>query len=299
MIDAMRADRDDRHAMGRRVIRGFTLVELLVVIGIIAVLVAILLPALRGARRASQKAVCSANLATIYKAVTLYALANKDFLPFVPGGGQWIQTYKTPSEPVAYQRLADWNKSMGTTAQFNNAYWGAAYLSYLASPAICNSNGDDAKEIVAFAQRIFRCPASVSTMMAFGNSDPESPISYGVSSFLMSKTQTISVAPLVRKDIYIKKSRVRRPAETIFCQDAAKPALRGNADETLSAFDQPQNLQKFRLETGGAWLEFKLDAMFEFYRHSNSCNTLWFDGHVSAIPYSNGQNIPRQYYIGW
>lgn len=84
------ASRTSRHP-GLRVdfCRAFTLVELLVVIGIIAVLIGILLPALSRAREAANVVVCGANLRSMGQALSLYVTESNGWLPgpYTSGAG--------------------------------------------------------------------------------------------------------------------------------------------------------------------------------------------------------------------
>jgi prepilin-type N-terminal cleavage/methylation domain-containing protein/prepilin-type processing-associated H-X9-DG protein len=87
----------------------FTLVELLVVIGIIAVLISLLLPALRSARRSAQRAVCLSNMRQLGAALVAYVGDNEGHFPRPAVGGaeepeDWV--YWTPGHDPAQGRIA-------------------------------------------------------------------------------------------------------------------------------------------------------------------------------------------------
>jgi prepilin-type processing-associated H-X9-DG protein len=94
-----------RHRAGVAV--AFTLVELLVVVGIIAVLVALLLPALAAARRSAEKIRCAARLRAVGHAAAMYAQENRLFVPFAAyanvSANLVQQPVYTSTPPSSYQ----------------------------------------------------------------------------------------------------------------------------------------------------------------------------------------------------
>src|ERR1700679_3414444 len=119
--------------------KAFTLVELLVVIGIIGVLIGILLPALSAARQQSQTIVCSSNLRNIGQGIAEY-----------------IDDYRGVFPPSNYYKGLTWDwqgRQLPTEPSSGDVHW----VAFLYSQK--NLFGSDATYYSRQGWDMFTCPA--------------------------------------------------------------------------------------------------------------------------------------------
>lgn len=95
---ARRGLRDAESARRRRDLSAFTLVELLVVLGIVVILTALLMPGLKTVREAANRLSCASNLRQLGYAITNYATDNAEYMPATVFASS---TVKLPGELMA------------------------------------------------------------------------------------------------------------------------------------------------------------------------------------------------------
>jgi prepilin-type processing-associated H-X9-DG protein/prepilin-type N-terminal cleavage/methylation domain-containing protein len=274
----------------------FTLVELLVVIGIIALLIGILLPTLNRARQAASRTACAAKLHQIVLAAELHRSDHAGYYPLVgvlPGftpdanlNDEYARNYDyfSYAGAVAPRELAPITDSLATEMNFK---------AQMLSPT--NSAG------VAYAQdptyfiRNFLCPSQASSVENVINGQaPENFCLYAASEALGSaifkeaQSYIYNEAVLGFNDSLGRlrghAGQVHQPAMTMFAADGLHGRL---AAETSSCalFTLYNNHAAPPITMGDALSGNPLandPACFDLPRHQGRINIAFCDGHVET-----------------
>ena len=237
--------------VSKRFLTGFTLVELLVVISIIALLMSILMPSLGRAREQARRIVCQNNLKTITLGDQMYAQDSDDW--HVPA-----YYWDRGGDPEAEQRLWFQNplfsKIVNLKGRFNKEDQGAYEAKAMTLP------------------KDFKCPSDRRTLDNGGLHLEAGQIIQGVS-YAMNMMGIRPKGGWAPQIVYaLKTFQVKSPSSKIFFMDGQWFVVYRDGAEYKRVWDVHGDRM-------GAW---EWDAAS--YRHNEGANIAFYDGHVEHWP---------------